>query len=48
MSVNCSQNGQLGLHQNQSTIQKNLQLVWGEVYLQVEAYIANPTSPSHR
>ena len=47
MFVNCSQNGQIGLYQNQSTFQKIHSLSTGGAYSRVLAYIASPTSPRY-
>ena len=45
--VNCSQNGQLGLYQNQCTFQKIHSLSTGGAHSRVLAHIASPTSPPY-
>ena len=45
MFVNCSQNGQLGLYQNQCTFQKIHSLSTGGAHSRLLAHIASPTSP---
>ena len=45
MFVNCSQNGQLGLHQNQCTFQKIHSLSTRGAHSRLLAHIASPTSP---
>ena len=48
MFVNCSQNGQLGLYQNQCTFQKIHSLLsMGGAHLQLLVHIASPTSPPY-
>ena len=44
MFVNCSQNGQLGLHQNQCTFHS---LSTGEAHSRLLVHIASPTSPPY-
>ena len=45
MFVNCSQNGQLGLYQNQCTFQKIHSLSTGGAHSRLLVHIASPTSP---
>ena len=45
MFVNCSQNGQLGLYQNQCTFGKIHSLSTGGAHSRLLAHIASPTSP---
>ena len=45
MFANCSQNGQLGLYQNQCTFQKIHSLFTGGAHSRLLAHIASPTSP---
>ena len=47
MFVNCSQNGQLGLYQNQCTFQKIHNLSTGGAHSRLLVHIASPTSPPH-
>ena len=47
MFVNCSQNGQLGLYQNQCTFQKIHSLSMGGAHSRLLAHIASPTSPPY-
>ena len=47
MFVNCSQNGQLGLYQNQCTFQKIRSLSTGGAHSQLLVHIASPTSPPY-
>jgi len=44
MFVNCSQNGQLGLYQNQCTFQKIHSLFMGGAHSRLLVHIASPTS----
>ena len=45
MFVNCSQNGQLGLYQNQCTLRKIHSLSTGGAHSRLLPHIASPTSP---
>jgi len=45
MFVNCSQNGHLGLYQNQCTFGKIHSLSTGEAHSQLLAHIASPPLP---
>ena len=45
--VNCSQNGQLGLYQNQCTFGKIHSLSTGGAHSRLLAHIASPTSPPY-
>ena len=47
MFVNCSQNGQLGLYQNQCTFGKIHSLSMGGAHSRLLANIASPTSPTY-
>ena len=47
MFVNCSQNGQLGLYQNQCTFQKIHSLSTGGAHSRLLVHIASPTSPPY-
>jgi len=47
MLVNCSQNGQLGLYQNQCAFQNIHSLFTGGAHSRLLAYIASPTSPPY-
>ena len=47
MFVNCSQNGQLGLDQNQCTFQKIHSLSMGGAHSRLLVHIASPTSPPY-
>jgi len=47
MFVNCSQNGQLQLYQNQCTFQKIHSLSTGGAHSRLLAHIASPTSPPY-
>ena len=47
MFVNCSQNGQLGLYQNQCTFQKIHSLSTGGAHSRLLLHVASPTSPPY-